>query len=168
MDFLRAWFLGVAGAAMAGVFALAVTPPGAVKKVTQIAAALLLITAVLRPFAGSDSLPVWEDFPTLNADPAIGRTAPGSAPGGGSSSEILSSIIAEKTAAYIVNKAQAVGLVVSVTARCRDGGLYPEPWAVTVCSERPEHAKSALGGMIGQDLGIPPERQTYIERGNGP
>ncbi|MDR0324471.1 MAG: hypothetical protein LBI19_00060 [Oscillospiraceae bacterium] len=150
MDFLRTWFLGVAGAAMVGVFALAVTPPGAVRKVTQIAAALLLATAVLRPFIG---LTVPQSLPFTGVREAALEEPP---------AEILSSIIAGKTAAYIVTKAQAVGLAVSVTARCRVGEIVPEPWAVTVYTDRPEHAKNALGAMIASDLGIPPERQTYL------
>jgi hypothetical protein len=157
MELLRSWFLGVTGAAMVGVFALAVTPRGAVRNVTQIAAALLLVIAVLRPLVGWNGIP--ELWPDGLAVPAGGPNA---------AEEILSSIIADKTAAYIVNKAQAVGLVVSVTARCRMGDGYPEPWAVTIRSERPEHAKSALGRMIETDLGIPPERQTYIQKGGDP
>ena len=154
MDFLRAWFLGVAGAAMAGVFALAVTPQGAVKKVTQIAAALLLVIAVLRPFVGLEGLTVPDEWPVWGVEDGLLND---------SAAELLSSIIAGKTAAYIENKAQAVGLAVSVTARCRAGDPYPEPWSVTVRSERPEHAKSALAKLIEQALGIPPERQEYTE-----
>ncbi|MDR0293067.1 MAG: hypothetical protein LBH95_02810 [Oscillospiraceae bacterium] len=155
MDFLRAWFLGVAGAAMAGVFALTLAPPGAAQKTVRIAAALLLAAAVLRPLAGWAALPAPDaEYGTFWAAPA------GTAPAG---EELLASIIEEKTAAYIVNKAQAVGLTVSVTARCRTGEGYPEPWAVTVRSERPEHAKSALSAMIESDLGIPPGRQTYAQ-----
>ena len=159
MDFLRTWFLGVAGAAMIGVFALAVTPPGAVKKVTQIAAALLLVIAALRPFLGLEVLTVLGELPAWGME--YGSLAD-------SAGELLSSIIEGKTAAYIETKAQAVGLAVSVTARCRAGEPYPEPWAVTVRSDRPEHAKSALAKLIEQDLGVPPERQTYIQKGEVP
>jgi hypothetical protein len=42
---------------------------------------------------------------------------------------------------------------------------WPEPWAVTIRHQRPEHAKGALSKTIEQDLGIPPERQTYKEAG---
>jgi stage III sporulation protein AF len=161
MDFLRTWFLEVAGTAIVGVFALAVTPPGTVKKIVRAASALLLMIAVLRPLTGwSGSHPA--DIGAWRAEPGV--TAPFSE----SRDELLSAIIAERTAAYIVNKAQALGLVITVSAQCRMGEHYPEPWAVTILSERPEHAKSALGGLIGQDLGIPAERQFYIQKGDGP
>jgi hypothetical protein len=161
MDFLRAWFLGVAGAAMVGVFALAVTPKGAVKKVVQIASALLLVIAVLRPLTGWSGTPLPDLDSLLRQD---GITAAMSE----SYNEMLSAIIAEKTTAYIVTKAQALGLVVSVSAQCRMGEHYPEPWSVTVRSDRPEHAKSALGTLIEQDLGIPSGRQSYIQKGDSP
>jgi hypothetical protein len=161
MGLLREWFLGVAGAAMIGVFALAVTPPGAVKKVVQIASALLLIIAVLRPLSGWNGTPlqgIGASLPTDGFAAAISE----------SRDELLSAIIAEKTAAYIVTKAQALGLVITVSAQCRMGEIYPEPWTVTVRSERPEHAKSALSRLIEQDLGIPADRQFYIQKGGNP
>jgi hypothetical protein len=152
MDFLRQWFLEMAAAAMLGVFAMAVTPPGAVKKAVRIAAALVLVITVLRPLAGVQSFPDLQfDFPSVSAVAAEGEI-----------SEVLSSIIAGQTSAYIVSKAQALGLDVSVTARCRMGEFYPEPWSVTIYSERPEHARNALRKLIEEDLGIPIERQNYI------
>ncbi|MCL1806997.1 MAG: hypothetical protein FWG31_04775 [Oscillospiraceae bacterium] len=156
MDFLRFWFFGVAGAAAVGVFALAVTPQGSTKKVVQIASALVLCIAVLRPFTGFNGLP---EFDTDGFLPAM-QTDFSEA-----SDKMLSSLIADRTAAYIVNKAQALGLAVSVSVTCRTGDHhYPEPWSVTVRHERPEHAKSALGKLISQDLDIPPERQSYIQK----
>jgi stage III sporulation protein AF len=161
MDFLRTWFLGTAGAAVVGVFAIAVTPPGAVKKVVQIASALLLMIAVLRPLAG------WSGDPRIDTDSWLSNSGAAAAVTE-SHNDLLSAIIAEKTAAYIVNKAQALGLVITASAQCRMGEHYPEPWSVTIRSDRPEHAKSALGKIIDQDLGIPPERQSYLQKGGGP
>ncbi|MCL2003813.1 MAG: stage III sporulation protein AF [Oscillospiraceae bacterium] len=161
MDFLRGWILGMAGAATVGVFALAVTPDGAVKRVVRMAASLLLVIAVLRPLAGWDG----SALPDLGAWAGESGVA---AAAGESLDELLSVIIAEKTAAYIVTKAQALGLTVGVSARCRRGEHTPVPWAVTVTSDRPEHARSALGAMIAKDLGIPAERQTYVQKGGGP
>ena len=142
----------MAGAAMLGVFAIAVTPHGAVKRVVQIAAALVLVITVLRPLTGIESFPAFEDLLPEREEAET------------SVEEILSSIIAGQTSAYIVSKAQASGLVVSVTAHCRMGAHYPEPWSVAIYSERPEHAKGVLKKLIAEDLGIPPERQTYEER----
>jgi hypothetical protein len=154
MEFLREWFFGVAGAAVAGAFALAITPQGASQRAVRIAAALALCVAVLRPFTGALTLP------DLTA--GLPRSEEGQ-PGQGISYDVLSSIIAEKTAAYIVSKAQALGLDVTAAVRCKQVDEWPVPWAVTISHPRPEHAKSALSKMIEQDLGIPPERQTYKE-----
>jgi hypothetical protein len=161
MEFFREWFLSVAGTAIIGVLALAVTPPGAVKKTVQLASALLLIITVLRPLTGwsGDLAPISELWRAETAAAALSAEV---------RHDLLSAIIEEKTAAYIVTKAQALGLVVIVSAQSRMGGDYPEPWSVSVYSDRPEHAKSALGKMIVQDLGIPAERQHYIQKGGVP
>jgi hypothetical protein len=156
MDFLRGWFLSMAGAAMLGVFAIAVTPHGAVRRVVQIAAALVTVITVLRPLTGVESFHIRgvEDFFSEKTEPVLKTSV----------EEILSSIIAGQTSAYIVSKAEASGLVVSVTAYCRMGEHYPEPWSVAIYSERPEHAKRVLKNLITEDLGIPLERQFYEER----
>ena len=141
MDFLREWFLGMAGAAMVGVFALAVTPQGTVKRVVQMAAALVFILSVLHPLTGvSEFSSAGLQLESLPASAEIEI--------GNSTTELLSLFIAEQTSAYIVSKAQALGLDVSVTAYCRLGEFYPEPWSVTILHERPEHARSALRKLI--------------------
>jgi hypothetical protein len=155
MDFLREWFLGMAGAVMIGVFAMAVTPQGVSRKVVQIAAALVLVIAVLRPLSGVESFPQMRMEGGFPSETVVENTA--------SVDEVLSSIIAGQTSAYIVSKAQALGLAVSVTAGCRMGEFYPEPWSVTIISQRPEHTRRALGKLIEEDLGIPLERQQYTE-----
>lgn len=154
MDFFREWLLGIAGAAVIGTVALAVTPSGAIKKVVQLGAALLLIVSVLRPLIG------WQGVTDLENSLNESVTAAGIEKTG---QELLSGLIADRTAAYIVNEAQAVGLAVVVSVECRMGESYPEPWSAEIRCGRPEHAKSALGRLISGELGIPPERQRYTE-----
>jgi hypothetical protein len=156
MEFIKDWFLGVAGAAMIGVFALAITPQSVSRKGVQIASALLLIIAVLRPFTG------WSGTPLPDMEALTGESG-AAAVVRETRDEILSAIIEEKTSAYIVTKAQALGLVVSVSAQSRMGEFYPEPWAVTIRSDRPEHARGALSGLIELDLQIPLSRQRYLQ-----
>jgi hypothetical protein len=152
MEFFREWLLGIAGAAVIGAVALAITPAGAVKKVVRLGTALLLIVAVLRPLTGW-RLDIDDIFDQSVTAAGIEKTG----------QELLSGLIADRTAAYIVNEAQAVGLAVIVSVECRLGENYPEPWSADIRCDRPEHAKSALAGMISGDLGIPPERQRYTE-----
>ncbi|MDR1693183.1 MAG: stage III sporulation protein AF [Oscillospiraceae bacterium] len=149
MDFLRQWILGIAGAAVVGTVALAVTPSGSVKKAVRLASALLLIGAVLRPLTGWKTLD-FEDF-FIETVAAEGVEKPGQ--------ELLSGLIADRTSAYIVNKAQAVGLAIEVSVVIRENA----PWSAEIVCGRPEHAKSALSQTLTGDLGIPPERQRYTE-----
>ncbi len=154
MNFFREWLLGIAGAAVVGAIALAITPSGAVKKVVQLGAALLLIVAVLRPLTGWQGNIDFEDILDGSVSAAgIENTG----------QELLSGLIADRTAAYIVNEAQAVGLAVVVSVECRIGESYPEPWSAEIRCDRPEHAKSALSRLVSGELGIPAERQRYME-----
>jgi len=147
------WITGIAGAAMLGVLALAVTPKGPVQKVLRVGIALLLSMAVLRPLVGVQGGFSLETALEGYRDETLQK--PGQ--------DFLSGIIAEQARAYIESKANAAGLSVSVKVECRAGELYPEPYRVTVRAGRPEHARSALVKIIEDDLGIPRERQRYIE-----
>jgi stage III sporulation protein AF len=78
-----------------------------------------------------------------------------------SGQEMVKQIIEERTGAYILNKSEQVGLPIQVNVVCTDEVLTPTPWAVTIRSKTPEHARNALSRMIHDELGIPPERQRF-------
>jgi len=148
MEAIRQWIFGIAACSVTGTIALAVTPAGPVKRVLRVGISLLLAIAVLKPFTGWNGEIIWEaGWNEIDLQ--------------GAGQDILCTIIEERTAAYIISEAQAIGLVVSVTVECRQGEYYPEPWIVTLRSRTPEHAMNALSGMIERDIGVPPERQKY-------
>lgn len=155
MDFLRSWITGIAGAAMLGVLALAVTPEGTLRKILRVGTALLLSIAVLRPligFSGEFSLETaLQDY----RDESVQK--PGQ--------DLMESIIAEQARAYIESKAEDSGLSVSVLVECRTTDTYPEPYLVTIRSPRPEHARNVLSEIIERDFGLPIERQKYYYSG---
>ena len=151
MEFIRQWIFGIAGAGIIGTVALAVAPEGSVKKILKVVVALVLIISVLRPFIGWDPAFGLEDWGGEISREGIEKTGMG----------LMEVIIAERTSAYIVNKAQAIGLDVSVIVECRIEEHYPIPWRITIGHPRPEHAKNALSNLIYRDIGVPPERQIY-------
>lgn len=147
---LRLALAAASTALFAGVLE-AVTPNGGGRRIVGMCGGLLLLLVLLRPFSGLLPEGAW-DFEGLGAE-NDGIVKDGQ--------EIVKQIIAERTGAYIVNKSEQAGLAIRVNVVCTDDVLTPTPWAVTIRSERPEHAKSALSRMLEDELGIPLERQSY-------
>lgn len=73
----------------------------------------------------------------------------------------MAELIEERTAAYISDKAKALGLSVAVRVETKTGdGGVPAPWAVRLTGTESE----ALASYIEGELGIPRERQVWSER----
>ncbi len=72
----------------------------------------------------------------------------------------LQDIIKKETQAYILDKAEALGLTLSVQVQLSQD---PVPKPIAVCLEGPvsPYAKSRLQTIISQDLGIPKEQQIW-------
>lgn len=142
-----------AAALLAGVLA-SVTPKGGGRRVVEMCGGLLLLLVLLRPFSNLAPSPgLWDLDGLLDgaAEASILRDG----------QELINQIIAERTGAYILNKSEAAGLAIHVNVVCTDDVLAPTPWAVTIRSERPEHARNALSRMLEDELGIPPHRQRF-------
>ena len=132
---VRQWLLGVVLTAFAGTLArqLAVGAKG--QAMVRLTAGLLLTLAILRPIAALR----WE--------------AP--AEGG-----LLAAVIEEKTAAYIWDKANELGLSceVHVTTAAGESGI-PLPDAVTITGSY----SPALAACIEKEVGIPAGKQNWLE-----
>ena len=74
-------------------------------------------------------------------------------------------IIEESTAAYIVDKAEKMGIScqAEVTFSYDEDGV-PCPWEVTARGNWTDEARKALERLLEDDLGVPPQRQHYEER----
>ena len=152
---LRTWLLGVVLTALAGALARQMAPRGREEGMVRLAAGLLLAAALLRPLGEIQ----WEDL----------AVAAGSFPGGAEAqaeryrqeqTAALSAVIAEKTAAYIWDKANALGLdcQVTVTTAAGESGI-PLPDRVTIRGPYSE----ALSAVIQEEVGIPAEKQIWLE-----
>lgn len=155
VEYLQQWLTRTVTVSVLISIALSVTPPGTVKKVAQLASGLIMALVLLSPFSSG--------LPDLSIELPDASEFDNS-----SGSGLMKEIIEEETAAYIVNKAQAMGLSVGVRVICDDSGVYPVPAHVTVRSESPEEAERQLGPIIEQELGIGPARQHYTyDKGGG-
>ena len=77
--------------------------------------------------------------------------------------ELVLRIISEKTSAYILDKAESLGLSLSASVQAEDDGSGPRPVSVFLTGSAEESAKKRLTEYIEDTFGIPKERQFWNE-----
>lgn len=154
---MRDWLLGAAAAAMAGAVLLGVMPEGGVKKVGRFACGLILLLAVISPLVKLDDSELFNLFSNTEIpDTACVQTLTEE------NAELTAAIIEEKTGAYILDRAQELGIAcrADVSAAPGEGGTIL-PVRVTITGDITAAQESELRALIARDLGITEENQTY-------
>ncbi len=160
MELLREWLLALTGGALLVAVAESLCPEGAVKKVVHLIGGLLLLLIVLRPLS---EISVYDlkgqmtDYELETQETCIQADI--------ARNELMETIIAEQSAAYIVDKAAELGAVCEAEVRCekgQDGLLLPKE--VKVVGVLTPQQKEALTMTIEQELSIAREDQIF-ERG---
>ena len=149
----RQWLLGVVLTAFAGGLARQLAPKGRERALVGLVCGLLLTLALLEPLAELEWAAAARDWP----GPAQAALAESYRQEGQAA---LSAVIAEKTEAYILDKADRLGLrcAVEVAVSAGESGI-PLPDAVTI---RGGHS-AALAPCIEEGGGVPPEKQIWLE-----
>lgn len=155
IDGARTWLLGVVLTALAGGLARQLAPQGKEQSMVRLVSGLLLALAILRPLAGSG----W-DGPEIPAGNFSLQSREQAELYRKNQQEALSAIIEEKTEAYILDKANRLGLdcTVRVTAAAGESGI-PLPTSVTVRGAY----SSALAKCMEEEVGIPAQNQIWLE-----
>lgn len=160
MEGLRSWLLSVTCAAIIAALADALCPGGFPKKLTRAAGGLLVLLTVLGPAVElahldlADSLAKYRDQTQWDVQ-AIEVEG----------EELRKAIIERETAAYISDKAAALGIQdaqVWVNCRLTDEG-FPAPESVKVRGSGAEDAWQALQRAITADFALEESAQT-LER----
>ncbi len=154
MSFLREWLLGVVAAALAVALAQALIPEGAVRKAGRLVGGLVLLLAVVEP------LTLWTPG-ELSLPGELAPSVEGAQTGG---EEVMKTLIAQKTGAYIVDKGSALGCpcTAKVTVAQDENG-WSVPWSVELFGRWTPQAKKELSQVIAEQLGIPAQRQSFRE-----
>ena len=158
-EFLRDWLLGIACAAMVLALAESVAPEGSIKRVCRLTGGLVLMLVTIGPITDLSQI----GFQTITRQYESGAQA---------YQEklelendfIYESIIAERTAAYISDKAEDMGISCQVTVtvgRGQDG--VPKPSAAHITGNLTQQQRSALRQVLESDLGIPPAMLHFEE-----
>lgn len=160
MELMRQWLLGVTCTALVLAIADSLAPEGNVKKVCRLAGGLALLAAAMGPLLrideGSLSRAISEYQITVqNYEKELEEK----------NVLLYQTIIEEQTAAYIVDKAEELGIScqAEVTFAYDEDGM-PCPWEVTAWGSWTEEQCGQLMGLVETDLGIPSQRQHYEER----
>lgn len=152
---MKQWLLGIVLTAFAGGLARQLAPSGREQAMVRLVGGLLLTLAILRPLAELD----WEG-PALEAGSFQSRTAEQAEIYRKNQQEALAAIIAEKTGAYIWDKANQLGLACQVTVATAAGESgIPLPDTVTILGPY----SPALAACIEEEVGLPAEKQIWLE-----
>lgn len=158
-ELIRNWLLGVTCAAMLLALAEALTPEGSVKRICKLAGGVVLLLAAIGPVAKleeADFARITERYQSRAEEyrEALDEET----------ENLYETIIAEKTGAYILDKAKELGMTcqVSVTVGWEADGT-PRPAAVILRGAWTREQKEELTQIIASDLGIPAAMQYYKE-----
>lgn len=154
---VKDWIFGVACGGMIVAVLQALLPKDSAGKVGRMAGGLVLLLAVASPLVQLD----WEALTVSLTEQRMAEQ--------GYTEELtkmnqgfLKELIEEQTEAYILDKAEGLGISCEVSVRYRwseDGVPYPAE--VTVVSDAAEEQEQELARLIEGELGVPIQDQVY-------
>ena len=158
MGALREWLTSLVAVSMLLSVARTLVPEGSIRKISSFTGGLILLVVLLRPLLGADLSRL--DLHLEDYERAIGQRQEELASAGEAE---LAGIIEERTAAYISDKADTLGLAVKVQVETKPAGDgVPVPWRAEIWGPR----SPALATYMEEELGIPGERQVWHEGEN--
>lgn len=154
---VRSWLSSIAAVTLLLTVVQALVPEGTVKKIAGFTGGLLLLAALLQPALKTDLGRLRLDF--SDYEEAVGERA---AELDAAGKDELGAIIAGRTAAYISDKADALGLGIAAQVRTEPAEGIPVPVSVELTGPYSQD----LADWIAGELGIPAERQVWHEGKN--
>ena len=159
MGAVRSWLLAVTAVSLLCALAGALMPKGPVERVGRLVCGLVLVGAILSPAArlDVDGGRRWLErylFSVQAREAELEHEVNGQ----------MKIIIEQEYAAYILDKAAQLGLDCTVRVECglSEEGLYL-PVRTEVAGLSTAGSQRELIRIIKEDLGVPEERQFYVE-----
>lgn len=153
---VRSYLLSIAAVGLLLSLVQAILPKGAAKKTAMMAGSLLLILTVLSPLARLDYDSIARSISRIQMDTETMRT--GIEVG---NRALMAEIIKQNCEAYILDKAEEMGLPLTVEITVSGGTDYPYPTAVTLHGAATAAQKQILAQFIAENLGIPEAEQVW-------
>ena len=158
MSGIRGYFLGIVSVSMiAGIITALQSGKTGVSKLVKLIAGLVLSLYVITPvetLSTGDLLEQW--------DIELGQGSDAVEYGQSIAAQEKAKIISDQTAAYILDKANGMGLEVRVDV-ILEGDDWPMPIAVTLSGRASPYHRKALEEMLVRDLEIPRENILWTE-----
>ena len=152
---VRVWLTSIVMVTLLLSVAQTLIPEGTIRKIAGFTGGLILLVALLRPVLGADLERLHLDLGDYER--AIEERQEELASAGNAE---LKALIESQTAAYISDKANALGLEVTVRVEAEAGADgIPVPAAADIQGARSEE----LASYMEKELGIPRERQSWHE-----
>ena len=150
---LREWLTSIVVVTLLLSVAQMLVPEGSIRRVASFAGGLILLVALLRPVLGADLERLRLDLDGYERELQNAREELSSA-----GDTEMAERIAERTAAYISDKAASLGINcrAEVTTAAGEDGV-PRPDRVELSCGK----SAALSAYIAEELGIPEERQVF-------
>lgn len=155
---LREWLTSIVMVTLLLSVVQTLVPEGSIRRVASFVGGLILLAVLMRPVLGTDLERLQLDLGGYEQELKNAREELAS-----SRETELTERIEERTAAYISDKADALGLKVAVRVEATtgpDGVSLPEKVELTGPYSR------ELADFMTRELGIPAERQVWHERKN--
>lgn len=155
MDF-KNYLIRLTAAAIIAALIRRIAPAGGAGRAARLGAGLLVLLTAFGPLAQVDTVSAAENLaknafsdPLTTEDFSV------------ETNNLLSDLISQEAETYILDKAQDVGLSLTVEVETRVVDTYPVPWSVTIRGSPTQQQQAELSQIIDQDLGIPEERQEW-------
>lgn len=158
---IRSWLFGILGAAVLCAVCDALTPKGRVKTVLKFVSGVVMATALISPIADFDFTAYSGFVEEYRQDVSLMTGALEE-----ENLRLSRLIIEDECAAYILDKAQVVGLDIksaAVTVKWGDGSWYPAEVHIT----GEETKGGPLADLIESELGVPREMQYWSVEDEG-
>lgn len=153
---LREWLTSIVVVTLLLSVAQTLMPQGTIRKIASFTGGLILLAALIQPVLDADLGRLELDLGEYEASISRRRAELDTA-----EKEAMAELIEERTAAYISDKANTLGLSVEVRVEAEAGADgVPAPFSVRLKGPRSEE----LAAYIEGELGIPRERQVWHER----
>ena len=159
-ELIRSWIMGLTAAAFLGSIAMALTPKGRPRAVVALVAGLVTVVALIAPLMEFDPISYAQQVTALelSLDARMEEIEE-------AQERLTSLIISARSEAYILDKAESMGLVgldiEVVTARNEAGWLFPDHVWITGTVSPAE--RRALSEFLAGTFGIPADRQYWSE-----
>lgn len=153
IEAVRNWLISIVAASFLVSMAQSLIPEGTIRKISGLVGGLVLLLTLTKPLLGADFEKIGFRYADYASEIQQRQTELES-----ESEAALEQLIAEKTEAYILDKAAQLHLTckVHVQVEQAENGT-PVPAGAEITGQRSE----ALENYIEQELGIPKERQVY-------